>query len=99
MDTGEYVSFSKQDFSDFELRLGFLLEPSSLLLFTPLNPATSCPSCTQGFLEEVEQWKPCIDAVNESGERLIVDYNADDTNRIRQILDNVRDRWTVICDR
>ncbi|XP_071801510.1 dystrophin-like isoform X3 [Asterias amurensis] len=53
----------------------------------------------KGFLEEVEQWKPCIDAVNESGERLIVDYNADDTNRIRQILDNVRDRWTVICDR
>ncbi|XP_038058938.1 dystrophin-like isoform X2 [Patiria miniata] len=53
----------------------------------------------KAFLEEVEQWKPCIDAVNESGERLIVDYNADDTNRIRQILDNVRDRWTAICDR
>ncbi|XP_022094793.1 dystrophin-like [Acanthaster planci] len=53
----------------------------------------------KAFLEEVEQWKPCIDAVNESGERLIVDYSADDTNRIRQILDTVRDRWTTICDR
>ena len=53
----------------------------------------------QAFLEEVEQWKPCIEAVNESGERLISDFSTDDTGRIRQILQRVGERWAQICER
>ncbi|XP_033125074.1 dystrophin-like isoform X4 [Anneissia japonica] len=51
------------------------------------------------FLEEVEQWKACIDAVNESGDKLIADYSVDDTRRITQILKHVNERWHSTCDR
>ncbi|XP_072178254.1 dystrophin-like [Diadema setosum] len=53
----------------------------------------------KAFLEEVEQWKPCIDAVSESGERLTSEYREDDTTRIKQVLDGILQRWTKICDR
>ncbi|XP_063954745.1 dystrophin-like isoform X1 [Lytechinus pictus] len=53
----------------------------------------------KGFLEEVEQWKPCLDAVNESGDRLAVEYKDDDITKIRQVLDGVNQRWANICQR
>ncbi|XP_071957062.1 dystrophin-like isoform X2 [Antedon mediterranea] len=52
----------------------------------------------KAFIEEVEQWKACIDAVNESGDKLIADFSVDDTSRITQILKHVNERWQGICE-
>ena len=70
-----------------------------LLISTHASISLTYTYTLQAFLEEVEQWKPCIEAVNESGERLISDFSTDDTGRIRQILQRVGERWAHICER
>ncbi|XP_077976931.1 dystrophin-like isoform X2 [Glandiceps talaboti] len=53
----------------------------------------------RAFMEEVDQWRPCVDKVSDSGHKLITEYSNDDTSRIRQILENLNLRWTTIINR
>ncbi|XP_006818753.1 dystrophin-like [Saccoglossus kowalevskii] len=50
----------------------------------------------RAFMDEVDQWRPCVDTVNESGHKLITEYCTDDTSKIRQILENLNPRWKYI---
>lgn len=53
----------------------------------------------QAFIDEVESWKPKMKKVQESGEKLATDFPSDDAGRIKQVMENLSQRWTNVCSR
>ncbi|XP_078699235.1 dystrophin-like isoform X12 [Branchiostoma floridae x Branchiostoma belcheri] len=51
------------------------------------------------FMDNLRQWQPSIEAVNELAQKLISDYSNDDTSKIKQMIDRVNSRWQQLNNR